>query len=492
MLAHSFAMNAGKIFSVCGAIAIAGCSLCPAAVYNLKIVSDASPDYSDMQSMIQSTTSKWKTPEEKCWAIFYWNHIARRQTAPMVLHGLALTDPIRQFNDYGYTMCSTISGINCSIWDAMGLRAKYWDISNHTVPEVEYDGAWHMYDNSMSALYTLCDGKTLAGVGDIGKPGACAVSGGKTEPGPVANYHCLMGTSPRGFLTGADTIRGLDEEYRCFNLNGLKYRSYFYDWDRGHRYILNLRENETYTRYYHSLDKSPGYYVPNGGKDPEAANTRYHLRGNGVWTFKPNLRKNALQSSFHSFSNLTALEAGGLVPQRSGQQADIVFKIEGANVITELKLRGTVFRQAERDSARIAVSTINGLAWKDVWRSDRLGEQPVELQLLDEVNGAYELLVKVSLFARDQPADVQLRDIGFETTTMLNSKTQPKLNLGKNTIYVGAGEQSESIVLWPDLQGDKYKPYFAAESNIKMGPKQPGHIGAMHAFKAKKPPHIIF
>src|SRR5207248_4681820 len=107
-----------------------------AAVFNLKIVTDASPDYSDMESMIRSSTSKWETAEQKCWAIFYWNHIARRQTAPMMLHGMALTDPIRQFNDYGYTMCSTISGINCSIWDAMGLKAKYWDISNHTVPEV--------------------------------------------------------------------------------------------------------------------------------------------------------------------------------------------------------------------------------------------------------------------------------------------------------------------------------------------------------------------
>ena len=55
-------------------------------------------------------------------------------------HRLEVTDPIRQFNDYGYTMCSTIAGINCAIWDAMGLKAKYWDISLHTVPEVEYDG----------------------------------------------------------------------------------------------------------------------------------------------------------------------------------------------------------------------------------------------------------------------------------------------------------------------------------------------------------------
>ena len=84
--------------------------------------------------MIRSITSKWETAEQKCWAMFHWNHIARRQTAPMMVHGMALTDAIRQFNDYGYTMCSTISGINCSIWDAMGLKAKYWDISNHTVP----------------------------------------------------------------------------------------------------------------------------------------------------------------------------------------------------------------------------------------------------------------------------------------------------------------------------------------------------------------------
>src|SRR5262245_39098397 len=87
-----------------------------AGVNNLKVVTDASPDYTDLESLVQSVTGKWNTPEEKCWAMFYWNHVARRQTNPIILHGFALTDPIRQFNDYGYTMCSTISGINCSIW----------------------------------------------------------------------------------------------------------------------------------------------------------------------------------------------------------------------------------------------------------------------------------------------------------------------------------------------------------------------------------------
>jgi hypothetical protein len=164
---------------VCGTLAALPA---PAQVYNLRVVTDASPDYSDMESLIHSITSRWPTPQEKCWALFYWNHVARRQTTPMHLHGLELTDPIRQFNDYGYTMCSTIAGVNCSIWDAMGMKTRYWDIANHTVPEVFYGGRWHVYDNSMSALYTLCDGKTIAGVEDVGKAGGCAASGGRARP----------------------------------------------------------------------------------------------------------------------------------------------------------------------------------------------------------------------------------------------------------------------------------------------------------------------
>ena len=391
-------------------LVLAANSVSFAAVYNLKVVTDASPDYSDLPGMIRSITSKWPTPEEKCWAIFYWNHIARRQTAPMILHGLALTDPIRQFNDYGYTMCSTISGINCSIWGAMGLKPKYWDISNHTVPEVEYGGRWHMYDNSMTALYTLCDGRTIAGVAQIGAPGACAASGGRTEPGHIAKYHCLMATSPLGFLTGADTIRGLDEEYRCFNPNGLKYRSYFYDWDRGHRYILNLRDNEAYTRHYRSLGTAPEFFVPNdNGKDPEAANERYHVRGNGVWKFKPALTATALPASAHSFSNVTALGDGGVAPTDTAQSGEIIFKIDGANVITALKVHARLLLRTASDVARIAVSTVNGLVWKEIWRSDRVGEQTFDRQLVKEVNGAYAVLVKVSLLGKTTAADAQLR-----------------------------------------------------------------------------------
>jgi hypothetical protein len=455
-------------------------------VNNLRIVTDASPDYTDMEGLVHSVTSKWNTPEEKCWAMFYWNHVARRQTNPMSLHGFAVTDPIRQFNDYGFTMCSTISGMNCAIWDAMGMKAKYWDVTLHTVAEVEYGGRWHMYDNSLSALYTLCDGKTIAGVEDIGKKGACEASGGKEELGHIAKYHCLHATSPNGFLTGSDTMRSLEDEVKVFNPNGLKYRSYYYDWDRGHRYILNLRENEVYTRHYTSLGDSPEYYVPNGGKDPEKK-SNFRIRGNGERSFKPALTADAFSKLAHSVSGVKASAPAGVEPADVNSPGEVVFKVEGANVITSVAIKAAFLRAGQSDVTNIAVSTTNGLTWNDVWKSDTVGNVPSDVNLVGEVNGAYEVLVKVTLGGR-----AKLQSIAFDTKTQLNAKTQPRLNLGKNTIYIGAGDQTESIVFWPELQGGKAKPFIVEQQNVVFKDKNPGYMGTLHAEKANEEAWVVF
>nr|NIP27375.1 discoidin domain-containing protein [Phycisphaerae bacterium]NIR67763.1 discoidin domain-containing protein [candidate division Zixibacteria bacterium]NIP51756.1 discoidin domain-containing protein [Phycisphaerae bacterium]NIS53453.1 discoidin domain-containing protein [Phycisphaerae bacterium]NIU10935.1 discoidin domain-containing protein [Phycisphaerae bacterium] len=467
-------------------------SLSAAQVCNIKVVTDASPDYYDIDSMIHSITGKWPTAAEKCWAMFYFNHIARRQTSPMMIHGLECTDPIRQFNDYGYTMCSTIAGINCSIWDAMGYNVKFWDITLHTVPEVEYDGRWHMYDNSMSALYTLCDDRTIAGVEDIGKDGGCTVSKGRIEPGHIARYHCLNAGSNNGFLTGADCPRDLAQEYRCFKPSGLKYRYYYNNWDRGHRYILNLRDNEVYTRYYRSLGTSNDYYVSNNGKDPEETNTRYKIRGNGIRTYKPVVTADSLPNSAHSISNCKMIKPDAVVPDKVGEIGEVVFQIEGTNVITRLLIKAVLLRKTSADINLLSISTTNGLTWKQVWNNDKTGEIPISLNLVNEVNGSYEVLVKVTLKANTSPSDACLKNIEFETITMLNSKTQPKLLLGKNTVYVGIGDQTGSVVVWPDLQGKNYLPYIFEQENIVSEEKHKGYQGVMHAIEPKKQAYVVF
>jgi len=463
-----------------------------AQVCNIKVATDANPDYSDMGSMIYSATSQWSTPAEKCWAMFYWNHIARRQTSPMILHGQELTDPIRQFNDYGYMMCSTIAGSNCAIWHHMGMDVRFWDISLHTVSECFYEDRWHIYDNSMSAIYTLCDGVTIAGVEDVGKEGACDASGGKVEPGHIAKYHCLNATSHNGFLTGADCPRDLAQEYRCFKPSGLKHRYYYHNWDWGHRFILNLREGETYTRYYRSLGKGPEYFVPNRGKDPESVNERYRIRGNGVWTFEPRLAPEEFKRSIAHASNVRVLASGGLQPAEPKTPAEVVFKINSANVATSQKIHAKLARKSERDFAQISTSTTNGMTWRDVWTADETGDVLADVDLLEEVNGAYEILVKVILKASGSVDQLVLKDLKIETTTMLNSKTQPQLRLGKNTIHIGLGDQTDSIVFWPELQAGRYKPYVVEEHNTATRDDHPGYQGVMHAAEPNKGAYVVY
>jgi hypothetical protein len=480
---------------------------CQAEVCNIKVVTDANPDYSDIGSLIHSATSNWPENKDKCWALWYWTHIARRQTSPMILHGQELTDPIRQFNDYGYTMCSTIAGNNCAMWGAMGLNVKFWDISLHTVPEVEYDGKYHLYDSSLSAIYTLCDGKTIAGVQDIGADGACPASGGKMEPGHVAKYHCLNATSNNGFLTGCDTQRSVADEYRSFRPNVLMYRYYYNNWNLGYRYILNLRDGEAYTRHYHRLDagsaakpkegeakhtSDPAYYVPNEGKDPEAVNPRYRIRGNGVRTWAPPLTADGLAKNAYSMTGVRAAGASGVEPAEAGKPGQVVFKVEGANVITSIKIKATLVRKGNDDVNAVSISTTNGLTWKEVWKNDKTGETPAELRLINEVSGAYEVLVKVELLGKAAASDAQLKDIGFETITMVNSKTQPSLRLGKNTVHVGVGEQTQSTVLWPELQADRYKPYVVEAKNVKTAAKHPEYMGTMFAEKAGQEAYVVF
>jgi hypothetical protein len=435
-----------------------------AAVYNLKVVSDASPDLSDLNSFVHSTTSLAPSAAEKVWALFYWSHILKRQTSPMVLHGFEVTDPIRNFSDYGFTMCSTISGINQSLYETLGLPHQYWDLCNHTVSSVEYDGSFHMVDSSMSNLVTTDDGVTLASVQEAAADSARLV-----------RERSLYSTSPNGFLTGSDLMRNLVDTpspvdgsvvagfANNFCSAGLKLRDYYYNWDSGHRYVLNLREDESYTRYYRRLGTTPEYWVGSERlSSPDPAQTfeidaadKFGLRGNGQWTLTPNLSADAWARAVYRSGNITA-SSGGLRPDVPDRDAELVYKVQGANAITSQSIQAQFSRSDPLATATIAVSLNSGATWTAVADagSDTGGAIPVVARMRDEVNGAYETLVRIQMRTRGgTPDGIVLTALTIDTLTHVNTKALPKLTIGRNEIVVDAGDQSDTMVLWPDLRG---------------------------------------
>jgi hypothetical protein len=450
-------------------IPVTATSAAGAATYNLKVVSDASPDLTDLPSLIESTTSRWATSQDKVWALFYWTHILKRQTPPMVLHGFELTDPIRNFSDYGFTMCSTVSGINQSLYEAIGLRHQYWDICNHTVSTVEYDDKFRMVDSSMSHLVTTDDGVTLASLQEAAADSARLV-----------RERSLYSTSPDGFLSGSDAIRNLLDVVnpqngtvlggfaRNFCSSNLRLRDYYYNWDAGHRYVLNLREDESYTRYYRRLGATPDYWVgseriasadPNNTFEIDAAN-KFGIRGNGKWSFVPKLSADAWARAVYSSSNIAPAPLTGLMPAVPGQIAEVVYKVQAANAIASQKVQAQFARVDGRAAATIAVSLNHGATWTQVADAGlAVGDAvPVVANLRNEVSGAYETLVRVQMMAdAGAPDGVMLTSLTIDTLTQVNVKALPKLNVGRNEIFVGAGDQSDTMVLWPDLRGEFWR-----------------------------------
>ena len=480
--------------------------------YNIKVITDASPDFSDMDSMVRSITAKWPTMRQRCWAMWYWVHLARRQTPPQVVHGNELSDPIRQFNDYGYSMCSTMAGVNNAIWNQMGMKVRFRDIHLHTVSECYYDNRWHVYDNSLSTIYTLCDGKTIAGVDDVGKEGACELSGGKVEVGHLAKYHCLASTSRNGFLTGGDGARSLKSEYECFRAPGLQYNWFSCGYETGHRYILNLRDNEAYTRYYVRFDRdkdkfdeegkkrvnpeAAGYYVPtvNPGKnrgEPKDPERGVNLRGNGLWVFKPSLAADQYKKAIWAEKNIVA--AGGyLQPAKAGESASATYRINSANVTTSMTISADILRKRADDSVAASISTDNGLHWQEIFKAEDTGTFNATVDLIKEVNGQYQTLIRFDMLAGNDPAGAALMGLEVRTITQVNSKAMPRLNIGKNVIYVDAGEQADSIVFYPDNSTEAYKLHVCDEKNIGQDNSMGAYHGPIHPLNRSKEAFVTY
>src|SRR5205807_1973355 len=122
---------------------------------------------------------------------------------------------------------------------------------------------------------------------------------------------------------------------------------------------------------------------------------------------KPSLADDC-EKQIHSALNILKTP-NGLQPVLANEPAEVVFKVQAANVLTSQSLKAEFTRQSLDDEASIAVSSNNGLTWKDVWTASNIGDVPAEVKLMKDVNGAYEVLIKVKLKAKVSPAHARLR-----------------------------------------------------------------------------------
>jgi hypothetical protein len=130
----------------------------------------AGRDWSTIDTMLASIVTPDMTPERKARAIWQFARQSRYHFYPPSSHDPESADPIKYFNFYGYGFCSDTSAAMGALFSRAGFPVRIWNPGNppaHVVPEVFYDGAWHMFDADRDGLYLLRDNRTVAGVEDL-------------------------------------------------------------------------------------------------------------------------------------------------------------------------------------------------------------------------------------------------------------------------------------------------------------------------------------
>jgi len=138
-------------------------------VCNIKVVSDKVQDVSSLEAWQRSFIKPDMSDEEKALAIWRSVVMFRHQDSPPkeLLEGDGCVhDPIKVFNVYGYNMCCCAASNIAALARFIGLPARIWTIRAHVVPEVQWDGEWHMLDASLINYFRKPNGK-IASVDEI-------------------------------------------------------------------------------------------------------------------------------------------------------------------------------------------------------------------------------------------------------------------------------------------------------------------------------------
>ncbi|MBN1443516.1 MAG: hypothetical protein JXA90_12470, partial [Planctomycetes bacterium] len=450
-----------------------------AADYNIRLRTDSTPDFTDIESFVRTICGHLDTPQEKAIAIWRWGRRSRHQTSCAMDRGRLIWDPILHYSSYGFMNCGIISALNISVAHHAGFRGRYIQLGDHTVSEFSWDdgASWHLFDSSMS-IFCYNHKGVVASCEEIKAEAACPLSGGRSEAGHFYFYHpapaCASHLGPTGWRIASDNPveyqRTLERGASSYT-DGYSVSRYSMMAQWGRRYILNLRPYQVYTRYWRPQGNDAGYYrAARGEEDPGDSEKNIitrTVRGSGVWEFRPDLSSSRWRDFVYDEENLAVRdEKPHFAPEKSGEPCRVVFKVDAANVVTSMRIEAEARCKGEGSEVRLLVSRDAGLAWKLVWSARNAEAAKASLRLVEEVAGHTEALVRFDLITSGAPADCGLQSLTITTVTQVNRLALPGFQLGTNRVRLRVGEPEESLVLWPVLHGGGYRETAADAKDV--------------------------
>jgi len=446
-------------------------------VSHINVVSDKVEDVSTLEAWRSSWLKPAMTDEQK--AIAIWKTVVkyRHQTEPpneFLQQENNVHDAMKTIHVYGYGMCCCASANIEQLGRFAGLKARGLIIHAHSVPELYYDGAWHLFDASLLNYFRKPDG-AIASVSDIitavmawhkanpgyrrnnGKLVAFARNEGWKKGPPLlakTEFYVRDGWNHAGSHGWAATM----QEYDC-----KPGQIYEYGYSQGYQLNVQLRPGERLTRNW--FNQGLHVNMDGGGGAPGCLKRRAGMGlqrklgdiapgrvGNGVHEYAVPLADGSFRAGALVADNLATKADDkadpALHPRDPGKPGILVLRMPSSYVYLkgELALKATV---GQGGSIAVAFSDNNGLDWADLARITETGARTIDLS--KRIFRRYDYRLRFELNGKGTGLDA----LGVRHTVQHSQAPLPALGPGKNTVTFKAGPPEGTITIEGRLSPDR-------------------------------------
>jgi len=280
-------------------------------------------------------------------------------------------DPMRLLHGFGFSCCQQSSRTLAWLWQGAGYQTHIAQMPFHTVPEINYGGAWHMYDPDHRVFYLAEDNVTVASVAQI-----------IADPELVARTADANGNDPDGF--SAQLMANLYATaspviYQTVDLSQIQ------------PYLLE--PDQTLSLHYANLP-SPLFH----GSVPLPAGSYPVATGEFDWGL--DFSKADWKQLPLWIRNITTLAQDGVVwaTNSSAGTAELVYAFDSPFPTYSLQVNGQVYRADSTAVANVSFST-DSATWSEARpvASDIGRSAPTAVDLSDAVAGQYAYYVRFQL-----------------------------------------------------------------------------------------------
>lgn len=459
----------GPLFIALASVPVFAAADSVGVVSHVKVVSDKVQDVSSLEAWKASFIKPGMTDQDKALAIWKSAVMFRHQDIPANEFLETEThphDPIEVFNVYGYGMCCCASANVEALARYVGMDARGWGITGHSVPEISIGGHWCMFDASLINYFKKPDG-SIAGVEEAGQS---ISSWMEKHPEFKDNEQKLRKFMPHdGWKNGPDIIAGgtgYDDNgwlpaathgwYNTISEFGHPKKNFIYDYGCAVGYEVNvqLRPGEVITRNWSNKGMhinmlgggAPGCLNMAVGTDqlrysPALGDLAPGRIGNGTDVWDVPLDEARLKAVALETRNLAAASGGGAIGIKdAGQPGEWVLRMPSSYVYLggKVALDATI---GAGGSLAVSYSENNGLDWKPVGSFGNSGRQTIDLKPL--IFRRYDYRLKFVLNGQG----TALSALHIESDIQHSQRPLPALDKGDNTIHFSAGTQEGTITV---------------------------------------------